>query len=69
MIDFSKRILLLGYGAVAQCALPILLKHLRIPPRNITVMDFEDRTEALAPWTGQGRRFAARRKIPGRKGE
>ena len=47
MIDFRKRVLFLGYGAVAQCTLPILLKHFRIPPQNITVMDFEDRSGTL----------------------
>ena len=45
MIDFHKRVLFLGYGAVAQCALPIFVKHFRIPPENITVLDFEDRSE------------------------
>jgi homospermidine synthase len=64
MIDFPKRILMLGYGAVAQCALPILLKHLRVPPRNVTVLDFEDRSEALAPWTAQGVRFVCKRIMP-----
>ena len=44
MLDFPKRVLFLGYGAVAQCALPIFVKHVRIPPANISVMDFEDRS-------------------------
>ena len=38
---------MLGYGAVAQCTLPILHKHIAIPPQNITVMDFEDRRGAI----------------------
>src|SRR3989304_1426913 len=54
MLEFPKRVLFLGYGAVAQCALPIFIKHVRIPPANITVMDFEDRSEILKPWTAQG---------------
>jgi len=61
MIDFQKRVLFLGYGAVAQCALPILLKHFRVPLQNITVMDFEDRTEALKPFVAQGVRFVRQR--------
>jgi len=64
MLDFSKRVLFLGYGAVAQCALPIFMRHFRIPPRNITVMDFEDRAEATAPWTVQGVRFVRQRITP-----
>ena len=29
--------------------LPILVKHIKVPARDITVMDFEDRRAALAP--------------------
>lgn len=57
MIDFHKRILFVGYGSVAQCTLPILLKHIRLPPQNITVIDFEDQSALLKPWTAQGVRF------------
>jgi homospermidine synthase len=57
MVDFDKRILLVGFGSVAQCTLPILLKHVRVPPRNITVIDFEDQTALLKPWIAQGVRF------------
>ena len=52
MIEFNKKVLFVGYGAVAQCALPILVKHIKMPAKNITVMDFEDRREALRPWMG-----------------
>jgi homospermidine synthase len=57
MIEFSKKILFVGYGAVAECTLPILLKLIRVPASNITVMDFEDRSEKLKPWTGLGVKF------------
>ena len=53
MLDFPKRVLFLGYGAVAHCALPIFLKHVRIPPANITVMDFEDRSDILKLWVNE----------------
>lgn len=54
MIEFSKRVLFVGYGAVAHCALPILLDHLQIPLKNITVLDFEDRSADLRPWMEKG---------------
>jgi len=54
MVQFEKRVLLLGYGAVAQCALPILLKLVDVSPRNVTVMDFEDRSALIREWTAQG---------------
>ena len=31
MLEFKNKILFVGYGAVAQCALPILVKHLKTP--------------------------------------
>ena len=64
MIDFDKRVLFLGYGAVAQCTLPIFVKHFRIPPKNIAVMDFEDRSDSLEPWTSQGVRFIRQQITP-----
>lgn len=42
MVDFSGNLLVLGCGGVAQCALPLILKLIRIKPSNITVMDFVD---------------------------
>jgi homospermidine synthase len=57
MIEFNQRILFVGYGAVAECTLPILFKHLKVPARNVTIMDFEDRTAKLARWTAKGVRF------------
>jgi homospermidine synthase len=57
MIPFSKKILFVGYGAVAECTLPILLKHIKVPARNITVMDFEDKAAKLSQWTSKGVRF------------
>ena len=61
MLEFKNKILFVGYGAVAQCALPILFKHLKVPASHITVMDFEDRRGALAPWLKRGVKFASKR--------
>ncbi|MBI4976195.1 MAG: homospermidine synthase [Spirochaetes bacterium] len=57
MTPFKKNVLLLGFGSVAQCTLPILVKHLKMPLSNITVMDFENKREALAPWIKRGVRY------------
>jgi len=61
MIKFDKKILFVGYGAVAQCALPILVKEIKVSASNITVMDFEDRREILKPWIRRGVRFVRQR--------
>src|SRR5579862_8589058 len=57
MTRFTNKILFVGYGAVAECTLPILLKHLKVAPENITVMDFEDRSAKLKKFTARGVRF------------
>lgn len=64
MLQFNRRVLFMGFGAVAQCTLPILLKHIKVPPQNITVLDFEDRTAPLKPWLDQGVQFAQKRIVP-----
>jgi homospermidine synthase len=64
MIEFHNRVLMIGYGSVAQCTLPILIRHFRVPLQNITVMDFEDCVEKLRPWTMQGVRFVRQRLTP-----
>ncbi len=57
MLPFKNKILFVGYGAVAECTLPILFKHIKVPAKNVTVMDFEDRKAKLAPWIRKGVRF------------
>jgi homospermidine synthase len=64
MTRFDSKVLVIGYGAVAQCTLPILLKHIEIPNENITVIDFEDKTAALKEWIGKGTRFYRQRITP-----
>ena len=61
MLTFKNKILFVGYGAVAQCALPILIKHIKTPAKNITVMDFEDRRGILSPWLKRGVKFERKR--------
>jgi len=51
---FNKRILIIGFGSVAQCTLPILFKHINVPYDHVTVMDFEDKQTPLQPWIDRG---------------
>ena len=64
MVDFDQRILMTGFGTVAQATLPMLLKHVRVPLDRITVIDFADREEVLRPWTNKGLRFIQERVTP-----
>lgn len=57
MKKFDNKIVFVGFGSVAQCALPVLLKLVKVPAKNITVMDFEDKRKALKPWTAKGVKY------------
>ena len=57
MLSFKNKILFVGYGAVAECTLPILFKHLKVPAKNVTVMDFVNKKEKLAKWIKKGVNF------------
>ena len=46
-MEFNNNVLIIGYGAVARCTLPVLLKHVNIPFENITIIDFEDKAKEL----------------------
>jgi hypothetical protein len=57
MVTLANRVLFVGFGAVARCTLPILIKHVSIDPTRITIMDFEPNDDALKPWIEQGMTF------------
>lgn len=63
-IEYNRRLLITGFGAVAHAALPMLLQHLRIPLHNITVIDISDRRDVLRPWIARGVRFVQERVTP-----
>ena len=69
MTHFPKRILSLGYGAVAECTLPILFRHLDASPRNLTILDFEDRASRLKEWSAKGATVVRARVAPDNLGE
>jgi homospermidine synthase len=64
MIQFRGKVLFLGFGAVARCALPVFVKHVQVPLEDITVMDFEDLAGRIRPWTDRGVRFVRARVTP-----
>jgi homospermidine synthase len=57
MLEFGQRVLIIGYGSVSRCTIPILLKHVRIPYKNITVIDFADVRADLKKWTDRGIKY------------
>jgi homospermidine synthase len=63
-MTFKNKVLIIGYGSVSRCALPILLKHIDIPYRNITIIDFVDKRKDLAPWIRKGVKYFQERITP-----
>lgn len=60
-IPFDRRILILGCGAVSQCTLPLLLKHVEMPLDRITVLEMADRRDMIADALAQGVRYVNER--------
>jgi homospermidine synthase len=54
MPTFSRRIVFVGFGAVARCTLPILLRLVTVDPKRITIIEFEPDEAALRPWIERG---------------
>ena len=64
MLEFKSRILFIGFGSVAKCTLPVLMEHVKVPYRNITVVDFVDKRSELKSWIRKGVRFSQTRITP-----
>ena len=41
-VKFGGKVLILGYGAVSRCALPLLFQHLTVEPAKVTILDGAD---------------------------
>jgi homospermidine synthase len=54
---FQGRILILGFGGVARCTLPLILRHIEISRERIIVLDKEDLSAAQADPAFLGVRF------------
>jgi len=55
--DFNGRIVFFGFGSVAECTLPILLRHVNISPDKITIIDMLDKSKVLGEWIKKGIKF------------
>jgi homospermidine synthase len=41
-MKYNGKILIIGCGGVSQCTVPLILKHIDLPPQNVTIMDYVD---------------------------
>ncbi|MDP3921218.1 MAG: saccharopine dehydrogenase C-terminal domain-containing protein [Candidatus Omnitrophota bacterium] len=53
-MKFNGKILIIGSGSVAQCAIPLVLKLINMPPEKITIMDFADNRKRVETALSQG---------------
>ena len=58
--------MILGCGGVAQCTIPLLLKHIEMPAGRVTVMDMRDNRELIASALGRGVNFVQERVTKGK---
>ena len=63
-IKFENNILIIGFGAVSQCTLPVILDHIDVDRNKITVIDFEDKSEKIKPFTDTGIKFVQIKIVP-----
>ena len=61
---FNNKILIIGYGSVSQCTLPVLLDKIEIPLKNITIIDFEDKSKSLTKYTEMGLEYVCEKITP-----
>jgi len=64
MLEFKGKVLVIGYGSVSKCTLPILFKHIQIPYKNVTVVDFIDKRKNLKYLTDKGVKFSQEKITP-----
>ncbi len=53
-MKFKGKLLIIGCGSVSQCAVPLILKLIDMPPKHITIMDFVDNRERVKDALSKG---------------
>lgn len=53
-VAFGGRIIVLGYGTIGQCVVPMLLETFEVPPGRYTVIEADDHSERVAPYREAG---------------
>jgi len=65
-IDFYGKILIIGYGSVGQAILPVILRHIAVDPKNITVLERDNhRNIFIRRHSGAGCHYVRKEILPG----
>jgi homospermidine synthase len=51
---FNGRILMIGYGSVGHCTMPLITRHLDMPLSRVAVVEADDHSEEIAPYVAEG---------------
>lgn len=62
--QFNHKILIIGYGSVSRCTLPILIDKIDASLKNITIIDFADKSKDLKKYTDRGLNFVCEKITP-----
>ncbi|MGZ8802294.1 MAG: saccharopine dehydrogenase NADP-binding domain-containing protein, partial [Mycobacterium sp.] len=61
---FGGRLLLIGCGSVSRCFQPLLLQHVDMDFRKLTILDFEDRADTVPETLAAGATYDRHRITP-----
>lgn len=66
MLSFSHRILIIGYGSVSKCTIPLLFQHIDLPFSSVTIIDYIDLNddEQLNEWRQKGVHYIQKKITP-----
>ncbi|MBI2094871.1 MAG: homospermidine synthase [Candidatus Omnitrophica bacterium] len=64
MVKFKGKLLVIGCGSVSQCAIPLVLKLIDMPPQDITIMDFLDNRARVKDSLAKGVKYVMDRVTP-----
>ena len=56
-MKFNGKLLIIGCGSFSQCAVPLVLELIELPPQNITIMDFLDNRARVKNSLAKGVRY------------
>jgi homospermidine synthase len=51
-VDFPGRIIMVGFGSIGQGVLPLILRHIKVPPQRVAIVTAEDAGRAEAEALG-----------------
>ena len=60
-MEFNGKLLIIGCGSVSQCAIPLVLELIKMPPKNVTIMDYVDNRARIKSAIGKGVNYTMER--------